>query len=255
MRWFKFILVSLLLIIGVLFLAGLYLNRPEAVLKNIVIGDNSDNFLFELSYAGFIPLGEGMFENKGLERLKGKSVYHLKAIAKPTNFLNSLYKTIEAESQSFVDKNRLCTLKYIEKIYIAGEPKEEKTILYNQEKNIMEKDGEKRVILPNTHDPLSLLFYLIHQDLKVGEAIDLNINTNQKNYRFFGEITEKNIVKIKDKTFDVYAFKGKVQRRSETLRNSSEFSIWFIDSPCKAPFLIKVFTNTGPIVIRLTKVY
>lgn len=255
MRWFKFILVLIFLAVITLFVIGLYANRPKTVLKNIVIKDNSSSFVFELSYAGFIPLGEGVFENKGIEKFNGKKVYHLKGTASPTPFLNSLYKTIEAEINSFIDKDSLNTLKYTEKTYISGKTKEEKTILYDQKNNIMERDGEERIIFPNTHDPLSLLFYLIHQDFKMGETIDLNINTNQKNYRFYGEITEKVTIETGDKSFDVYLFKGNVQRRNNSLRHSSEFSIWFIDSPCKAPFLIKVFTNAGPIVARLTKIY
>lgn len=254
MKWFKYIFWLVFLVIGVSYLIGLHINCPKTILKNFIVNSTSNKFTFKVSYAGFIPLGEGVIENKGREDFGKEEAYHLQAIAWPNSLINFLGNKIEAEAHSFIDVDKFYTLKFIEKVRISGKTKEEKSIVYNQTKHIMEKDGEEREILPDTHDPLSLLFYLMQQDLALGKTIDLNTNTNQKNYRFYGKIVKEKAVNIGNEVFMTYLLKGKVQRRNNSLRHSSEFMVWFIDKPLKVPFLIRVFTNIGPVTVRLAKI-
>ena len=233
MKWFKFIFWPVFLVISVSYLIGLYINHPKTILKNVIINNTPNEFTFKVSYAGFIPLGKGVVENKGIEDFGKEEAYHLKATAWPNSLINFLGNKIEAEAHSFIDADKFYTLRFIAKVRISGETKEEKTIVYDQRKHTMEKDGEEREILPSTHDPLSLLFYLMQQGLSLGKTIDLNINTNQKNYRFYGKIVKEKAVNIGNEVFMTYLLKGKVQRRNNSLRHSSEFTVWFIDKPLR----------------------
>ncbi|MBP7087904.1 MAG: DUF3108 domain-containing protein [Candidatus Omnitrophica bacterium] len=254
MRWFKLIFWLVILLIGVSYLAGLYISHPKTILKNLIIGKTADKIIFKVSYAGFMPLGAGVVENNGIEDFGKEEAYHVKAIAWSNSLINFLGNKIEAEVHSFIDTDKFYTLKFMEKVSVGGETKEEKSIIYDQIKHIMKKDGEEREILAETHDPLSLLFYLMRQDLTLGKTIDLNINTNQKNYRFYGKIVEEKTITVGNNIFKAYILKGKVQRRNNSLRHSSEFTVWFIDKPQKVPFLIKIFTNIGPITVRLAEI-
>ena len=110
-------------------------------------------------------------------------------------------------------------------------------------------DEEERVIFPNTHDPLSAIFYLMQKGLDGGNEIDLSINTNQTNYRIYGRVSQKKKITIGGRIFDICLVEGHVKRRDGSIRHSSNFSMWFLQKP-RLPVLIKVFTNMGSVTAR-----
>jgi len=258
MRWFKIILILIILVFLGLFLRGLYVNNLKVILSNVSVGesvakDGIKKLTFNASYAGFIPATKATIEEEGIEKLKGKDVYHIKAEAEPNRFINRIYR-VKAEINSFIDRDELCPLKFTQILDIPGKPRQEKIIVYDQANHTMNNGEETRMILPNTQGPLSILFYLMHHNLKLGEILDFNLNTNQKNLRFYAKVLEKQKVQVNDKVYEVYLIEGSVKRRSKSLRHSSEFKIWFSNKPFQAPVLIKVFTPAGPIVVRTVKI-
>ena len=250
MRWLKVLLILIVLAFLGLFLRGLYINNLKVILSNVYSNGDIKELTFKVTYGGFAPLGKAVIVNKGVEELGDKDVYHIKAEAELNWFINRIYK-IKAEINSFIDKNKLYPLKFTQMLEIPGKPRQEKIMIYDQLNHIMKRGKEARIILPNTQDPLSILFYFMRQDLKVNDIFDFNFNTNQKNLRFYAKVLGKQEIQISGrKRYEVYMIKGSVKRRSKSLRHSSEFTIWFVDKPFKAPVLMKVFTGVGPVVVR-----
>jgi len=252
MKIFKLIVCGSLLLLLIVFFKGLYANRPEVIIRDLPLGNKEINqFIFRMDYLGFIPAGEFVLEDKDIENLNGKSVYHLKASAKPNNLFNFFYK-VNLEVDSFIDTENFLPLKFIQSLEIQGKPKEKKVIFYDQKNHVMDIEGEKRVIFPNTYEPLSLFFFFLRNvDLNIDKTIDLNINTNQENYQFLAKVIERKTYNIKGYNFDIYKIKGRVKRRGKSLRHSSSFSMFLLNRPLRVPVLIKVFSNVGPISVRL----
>ncbi|UCD15924.1 MAG: DUF3108 domain-containing protein [Candidatus Omnitrophota bacterium] len=250
MKLVKRIIIIIVAVILVAFLWGLYTNSLGNVLKSLSLGEGNDKLVFGMNYAGFIPIGKAVIENKGIQKYKGKDVYYIKAEAKLAEILNRFYN-VKVQAESFIDKNKKYPLEFNYASQFYGEVKEAKRSFYNQVNHTMTRNGETRMILPNTQDPLSTIYHLMRQDFEVGKTFDLNINTSQKNYRFYAEVLKKKEFEIKNKTYHLYLVKGSVRRRDNSYRHSSAFSIWFMDKPQKVPVLMKTFTNAGLIEGKL----
>jgi hypothetical protein len=95
------------------------------------------------------------------------------------------------------------------------------------------------------------MFYIRHQSLEIGKEFDININTNQKNYRLFVKVIKDEEYKIKDKKAKVWVLTGDIRRRDKSPRHSSTMTLWILDNPSKTPLLIKVTAGIFPFTARL----
>jgi len=252
MKFIKFILfLSIITLIIFTLLAVNFINDPSFILKKLDLDNkkNIEKLVFRIKYVNFIPLGEVIMENKGVKKMNGREAYHLKAYAKPNKFFN-FFRKVQIEIDSFIDKDTLLPVKFTQNLWVQGKPPEKKEVIYYQSKQFMEIEGEKRIIYPHTYDPLSLFFsFLNRKDLIERGVIDLNINTNQKNYRFIAKVEKsKKIYKRK-----VFWIKGEVRRRDGSPRHSSTFRMLVLDSP-QLPICIKVFSGLGFISVYLVSV-
>jgi len=252
MKIFKIVIISLIILIGVGSLKSFYDNNPKTILRKISFESKEPSkFKFKIYYLGFIPFGEVTFENKGLEQISGKVVYHLEALGQPNDILNFFYK-VNASAISYAEKDRFLPLKFLHRLEVRDELKEEKIVEYDHKNKIMEFEGEKRRILDNTYDPLSLLFFLVKKaDLAIGKKIDLNINTNQKNYQFVADVVSEKEYVFDKNSFNLWKLNGETRRRGKSVRNSASFSIYLLSFPQRIPLAIRVLTGIGPVNIRL----
>ena len=230
-------------------------DSPTSILKGIIKKGSleGDSVKFAAKFLGVVTAGEAIIENTGLERFKGKSAYHLVVRGQSANWIAPFFKA-EAVCDSYTDKNKLHALQFKMHVVLSGHPTEDKIVSYDQKNLIMDTGEEQRQILPNTHDPLSLMFYLRNQEFSLGKEFDLNINTNQKNYQFKTKVIDKKTYQIGDKKIDVWIVKADVNRRGKSKRNKSSVTMWLLDNDSKTPILFKVMTPICPIVIRLIEV-
>jgi len=212
--------------------------------------DNKDVVVLRVNFQGLIPAGEAVLENKGEELYAGKKVYHLSAKAVVLPFYSKIYN-VRAEADSYIDPYKLYTLKFTQTLILPNKPRDEKVILYDQEKNFMELKGVKRQILPGTQDPLSAIFFLRHQKLGLGKEFDLNINTNQKNYQLYAKVTEKEVYTLGSKEVNVWVMDAIIRRRDKNPYHKTTMRLWLLDNPAKTPLLIKVMSNVGLVTARL----
>ncbi len=204
-----------------------------------------------VDFQGIIPAGSARFENKGEELYQDIKVYHLSGRAYPLDFYTRFFNA-RAQVDSYVDADKLYTLKFKQSFILPNKTKQEKEILYDQDRNFMELKGIKRQILPDTQDPLSAIFYIQHQDLKLGKVIDININTNQKNYQFYAKVIARQEYTLETKKIGVWVLEGVVRRRDKNPYHKTTLKLWVLDNPTKIPILIKTMSNIGQVTARLT---
>jgi hypothetical protein len=251
MKCIKFIFLFIAVLIIFILVVNNITNSPSFIVKKLYLDNKKSikKLIFKINYANFIPLGEVIIENKGIEQIDEKRVYRLRAFAKPNRLFNFFLK-IKIEANSFVDVNTFLPIKFTQDLQIEGKSPERKVIIYHQDAQFMEIEGERRVIYPPTYDPLSLFFlFLNKKNLKKGEVIDLNINSNQKNYRFIAKIE-------KSKEFynkRMFWIKGEVKRRDGSPRHSSTFQMVMLSEPY-LPISIRVFSGLGFFSIYLVSV-
>jgi hypothetical protein len=114
----------------------------------------------------------------------------------------------------------------------------------------MELEGVKRVIFPNTQDPLSAMYFIRNQGMAAGKEFDINLNTNQKNYRFLLRVAGKKELLIRGRKVTLWLLDGQIGRRDKSRRHKTYIKIWFWEE-AKVPVLVKTMTNGGQFVISL----
>lgn len=248
------VLLTLLLVAALFIAKGINDNDPLTIIRYNRL-DNKETsapgaLTLRVNYLWVIPVGTAKLENKGEEEYAGKKVYHLSARAWPLAFYSRFFKVI-AEADSYADKAGLYALKFRQSLSLPDKPKDEKEIIYNQDKNFMELDGVKRVILPNTHDPLSAIFYIRSLELTAGQVIDININTNQKNYQLYAKVTGRKEYAFKSGKRAVWMLEGVVRRRDKNPYHKTALKVWLLDDEARTPLLIRTMTSIGPITARL----
>lgn len=230
-------------------------NNPLSVIKHNKLQDRivAENavLVFTVDFQGIIPAGRGRVTNMGLEPYQNKKAYHLTARAYPLDIYKKFIH-VQAAIDSYVDPDKLSTLKFKQSILLPNNTRQDKEILYDQAKNIMELSGVKRQIFPNTQDPLSVMFYIQHQKLELGKEFDLNINTNQKNYQFFIKVAGRREYTIGGKRIGVWLLDGIVRRRNKNVYHRTTMRLWVLDGESKIPILIRTVSNAGLITARLT---
>jgi len=251
----RLIFLCILILLIIHFLYKSVQNSPKEVLKNLLKNEKLEgkNLKFVAKYFGLIPLGEVILKDRGTTDYQGRNVYLLSGEAETHDFFSFFFKA-KAKIESFIDKENLHSLLFFQHLETSNKPDEDKKIIYDQKNHIMEFEGVKRVISPDTQDPLSAIFYMRRQDFEVGKVFDINLNTNQKNYRLLAKIIKRDEFKIDEKKIGIWILKADVRRRDKSPRHSSSFAIWFIDNPSKTPILIKAMTNIGSITARLIKI-
>lgn len=249
------VLLALLLLAVLLIAKEANDNDPFTIIRNN-LRDNkktsmADPVILRINYLWVIPAGTAKLENKGEEEYLGKKVYHLSAKAWPLAIYSRFFEAL-AQADSYAAKAGYYTLKFTQSLTLPNKPKEEKEILYDQNNNFMELDGVKRVILPDTHDPLSAIFYIRSREMKEGRIIDININTNQKNYQLYAKVAEKKEYAFKSGKRTVWIVDGVVRRREKSPYHKTTLKMWLLDDAAKTPILIRAMTSIGPITARLS---
>jgi len=254
---FLFIILVVLAVGIGLFLTQSARNNPIAVIRKLNLDKRTQlkgyPITFRILYMGFVPVGEASVRNLGVERYKEKDAYHVSVDGKTTGFVTPLFNAAFV-ADSWIDKEKIHTLKFSQTLLRPDKPKDIKEVFYDQVNNVMEHKGVKRQILPDTQDPLSVMFFISRQKLALGKEFDININTNQKNYRLVLKVVKKEEYATDIGKTGVWVVEGDVKRRDKSSRHSSTMTLWLMDNSSNTPLLARVMTNGGLIVARLMNI-
>lgn len=246
----KILFVLLLLILLIVIVAG-HNNDPGNIISKIFKegSPNTGNLIYRVNFLGAIPVAEAVFKQEAVEEYKGSKVYHLEATAQSLKFVSKFFKA-RATVDSYVDIRTLSPLLFKQELRSPGKERASKEVLYDQQNNTMTLDGVGRVILPNTQDPLSLIFNIRRMDFEKVKEFEMNINTNQKNYIVKGTSEIKSIV-INKKTYKLVLLKGDIRKRDKNPYHQTKISIVLLKEKENLPILIKVFAGGMLITVRL----
>ena len=241
------IIVSLLLAVFI----SANQDNPRTILARLdtaKLENQAKQLVCRVYFLGLFPVGRAVLRDEGLVRFEGSNFYHLSAQAGVESLISKMYP-FSANIDSYLDPKTFLPIVFRQDIQ-AKDKELKKEVRYNQINNVMEIGGEKRTIFPETYEPLSALYKLRRMDLDKMPNFDLNINTNQKNYAFTGDITKENI-KTKSGSAGIYRLKGKIFRRDKNPYHQSKIEIVLLDNAVKTPIFIKVFASGALITVRL----
>lgn len=227
-------------------------------IKNIISGlsKKGDIEPGELRYRvyllGIIPIGEAVFGVEKSEQYQGQAVYHLSATAQSLNVFSKFFNA-SAALDSYIDTKQLAPIVFKQRIAISGKQSIAREVTYDQKSGIMSIAGVKRQILANTQDPLSAIFNLRRLNFDKIKDIEMNINTNQKNYILKGTAIQQEIL-INKRIYKIVSAKAEIRRRDKSPYHKSNISIVLLKEKQNLPILIKVFASGVLINARLIEI-
>lgn len=218
-------------------------NSPRLIISSLSRKSNikSGELVYRVNLFGAIPAGDAILKVERLEEYNGQKVYHLSATA---NSLRCWAKVFAADAvlDSYIDTQTYNPILFKQKAIFSNGKNINKEVLYDQKSGIMTTNKEKRSILPNTQDPLSLIFNIKHMDLDKIKEFETNINTNQKNYLFKGTAQSKDI-SINNKIYKIVFLQANISRRDKNPYHKSSISMVLLRERDNIPILINVFAS------------
>ena len=246
---------GLLILVVVIASAGFnaYMNKPS-VIVNRVFRDKDmvpEKLIYRAYLFGILPVGDVVLNKAVSEQLKGKDYYYLSAQASTVPWISVLFNA-QAELESYIDKKSYNPVVYRERMVMTGKPEVQKEIIYDQGNRFMTLDGTKREILPDTQDPLSLIYNLSKEDFNNKRDLQANINTNQKNYVLKGTIQDLPAINAK---YKAYLGKASIARHDKkSPYHRSQISMWLVKMDNNIPIRISVFKGGALVSMRLVEV-
>lgn len=248
----RFIFYSLLIIFLCLLFSGWYSNNPGVIISKLPgIRDikETSELKYRIYFLGLIPAGEAIFYPARREGLAGRESYHLRAAADTAGFFSGLFSA-RALLDSFVDIHRLTPFLYRIKLNVSRRKEIDEEIVYSQEDGSMRVSGVRRLISPNTQDPLSAMFNIMRMDFEKSKELQMNINAHKKNYIFEGTALHKDL-SVNSGIYKTYIVKGKVFRQDKNPYHQSSVTFVLLRGKINVPCLIEVFSGGVLIKARL----
>lgn len=241
----KKILLTIFVLIVILSIFAYYNNNnPELIIYRLFEkGDiKPGEFIYRVNLFGIIPVARAIFKIEEIEKYEGQEVYHLNASASPLKLYANLFKGYTV-LDSHIDKGTFNPILFKQKTVIPDRGVMDKEVFYDQQNGVMTLAGVKRSILPNTQDPLSLIFNLRHMNFDNTKELEMNINTNQKNYIFQGTVNQKDIL-INKKAHKIVVIEAEIKRRDKNPYHRSTITIVLLkNEKDNIPVLIKAFAS------------
>lgn len=245
----KFLIIFLALVVMLAFVWQNNTNPSVIISRHLKNGSAAGELKYRLYLLGIIPVAEAIFNAEATEMYKGAKVYHLSATAKPLKFYTAFFDGY-ANIDSYIDVETLNPLLFKQKIKSPGKEKPEKEIFYDHARGVMTLGGVERQILPNTQDPLSAFFKLRHMDLSKIKEIEMNINTNQKNYILSGTVKERE-VSANNRALKIAVIDAGIRRRDKDPYHKSKVTFVLLEGKENTPVLIKVFASGALLTAKL----
>lgn len=225
---------------------SLLIQFPESEL------DAATSLRYKVLLFGFIPVGSAVLHTAQLEQFKDKPVYHLRVEAESAKELSWLY-VASMRADSYVDRQTLLPEAFIQKIEVKGKKNIERGVVYAQEDQTMSVEGEVRTILGDTFDPLSAIFKVGRMRYEELKDLELNINTNQKNYQLLGS-AERSSELVNRTARRLITVSADIKRRNDNPYHQSHIEMVFAGEKKNTPLLIRSFTSGFLVTCRLTSV-
>lgn len=250
----KKVLLAIFLILVIFLYVMQSQNNPGSILSKLpaeCFKKGATKLYYRVYLFGVLPVGDALIEDGGIKKIDKKALYCLKAGAKSRPWVSKIYP-FEVSIESYLDQETMLPVSFRQTIK-TKEKEQTKDVSYDQKNNIMQILDVKRNILPETYEPLSAIWQLRAIDYTLHNNVELNINTNQKNYALTVAATKEQ-PRVKGLTMPLIRLKSKIFRRDKNPYHQSKIDTIFLDNHEKTPIYIKVFASGMLITVRLTDI-
>ncbi len=253
MKKILFIIIAAIIASSFIFLFY-YNNSPKIIVSSLARKTNAQakELVYRVNLFGILPVADAILKVDEIQDYNGQQVYHLSATANPLKWCAKMFNSY-ATLDSYVDINTLDPILFSQKVVIFGEKAISKEVYYDQKNGIMTLNNVRRQIPPHTQDPLSLLVNAMRMEFDKVEGLQMNINTNQKNYVFKGAIQFRGI-SIGKKTYKLVFLDADIKRQEESPYHQSKISIVFCRGKENIPILIKIFSSGAFLNAKLIEI-
>lgn len=212
--------------------------------------DSAQVLSYRILLFGCIPVGSAVLYMAQPAEYKGKPVYHVYLEADSASELSWLY-VASIRADSYVNRQTYLPEAFTQKIFVKGKQSTERGVVYAQDEQTMSVEGETRTIAGNTHDPLSAILRISRMDYDQLKDLELNINTNQKDYRLTGT-AERADALVNRMARGMITVSADVKRRSDNPYHQSHIEIIMASGKKNIPVLIRSFASGFLVTSRLT---
>lgn len=218
-------------------------NNPKIVISSLLKKGNikRGDLIYRLNLFGIIPVANAILKAECIEEYNGQKVYHLTASASLLEWISKFFQGY-ALLDSYIDRETCNPVLFKQKMIIPGKGAIDKEVVYDQKKAIMTIAGVRRQIYPNTQDPLSIIFNIRRMNFANTKKLEMNINSNQKNYVLKGRVEHKGI-SVNKKIHKTVFLKADIRRRDKNPYHQSKITVVFLNEEENTPILIKVFAS------------
>ncbi|MBI4356028.1 MAG: DUF3108 domain-containing protein [Candidatus Omnitrophica bacterium] len=212
---------------------------------------------YQARWLGFV-VGEGSLSVQELTMAEGRSAYHLVAIARSNAFLSHFYP-LRDEVHSYVDAERLVTLRY-EKKQREGRYRSDEVVTFDYAQGLATYqsllNGSVKTIpvgRGGVLDPLASLYVLRWRPLPPGESLTLAVYSDEKVYQMEVKVLRRfSLELLRRGVFDcievepLATFKGLLVKRGRA-------RIELTDDARRLPLEVKLGTPWGAITGVITR--
>ncbi|MCH3881198.1 DUF3108 domain-containing protein [Tenacibaculum aquimarinum] len=210
---------------------------------------------YKMSYSGFLKAGSAELSVKEKE-LDGKKVFHSTAKGWTSGMVSWFFK-VKDTYESYFDQ---ATGKpyFFKRNIDEGGYKKKKEIRFNyNDKKAYVKDVLKRkdtsVSITNVQDMISAFYYLRNQNtdnLKEGEAIEINMFFDEKTYPFKLKFLGRETLKTKFGKVKTLKFRPIVQA-GRVFKEQESVTVWITADDNKIPIKMKASLSVGSLSAEL----
>ena len=204
----------------------------------------------ELKYAAgfrFFPAGEAILTFSA-DSLNGESVYRLTTSVK-TNSVQDVFYEVRDEIQSWLDPEYLSLKKTILTIREGRFHRDHQSII--QGDSIAVSGNKIRNIPGRVYDPISFVYYLRNQDLRLGHSYKFFSYDRKKIREVIVNITAKETVRVSAGIFNCLKIEPVSGDGKPLLKNNGQMRVWLSDDSLRLPVKIEQKTNIGTMVMKL----
>ncbi|MFC1674343.1 DUF3108 domain-containing protein [Candidatus Omnitrophota bacterium] len=246
-------ILLIILLSAIVIIALTYYNHSEykSVAYSLAVQPKlqSGDLKYKIYFFGIFPVGEAVFSDKGIREFNGTQVRHLTASASSSTIFSRFF-SVHAILDSFLDLEDENPLLFRQRLLVTGKEDSLKEITYDQKQHVMTLEGVRREILPGTQDALSAMFRLRGIDFDKSSKIEMNINTNQKNYLLEGA-AEARVLSLVGQRCEIITAKAKIRRRDKNPYHKSMVTFVLFKGEENIPILIKVFASGVVVTAKL----
>jgi len=241
MKKILLILVAGLILISIF--AFYYNNNPKVIISFLLKkgGFKQGDLIYRVNLFGIIPVANAVFKAERIEEYNGQKVYHLSATAQSLKIFSKFFSGYAA-LDSYIDIQTHNPILFKEKTIITDKKAVNKEVLYDHKNGVMNISGVKRQIFPDTQDPLSSIFNIRSMNFDNKKDLEMNMNTNQKNYILKGTAQHKDI-SVNKKIYKTVFLRADIRRKDKNPYHQSKITMVLLKEKENIPILIKVFAS------------